>query len=534
VFRISQANVSWVAVLVNGGKDTLTDEDEEAIAQQTRHIMGDKAEKRAVYAGAGHFKLSNLFFSGGSKRSRLSFVKGCSPEPHPHMLSPQVLANLRDHVTGERPPRRRSDASLMKGGSHYCPCTDTTNPCTEFLNNNQNRVRPPKGVTSAWYRHIIEGSNAEARRGDAARETISVHANHFLKDDLTLRDVQFGKQQLTSKAGVVPRREGKLQPPPASPPQLSKKEKLMIRGKVRQHNLSANDASGSAAAVEEIAAEEIAVIVERHAKDATKIANEVAATAAAFAVGIAEAASANARAEAVIDRYGRSGKTIFELLEDADECFYYTNNESFEVLLAKWEYRDADGAFSTLTQRRSGRPEPEFENRGSTIASNGCALTAFGQFCFHEVAFKHFRGDGLLRHASNLFGISVRTGRRYYDTWTLAVGRFYDGQQHPATLSQAQEATAMTTRANLGLQDDEVVFLGDCTERWVDDPQDGALHSVLYSAYKSHTTIKYLTISTGDSYLSHVPRPFSGACTDNGAHNLAAIHKLFCVPSKPP
>jgi hypothetical protein len=105
---------------------------------------------------------------------------------------------------------------------------------------------------------------------------------------------------------------------------------------------------------------------------------------------------------------------------------------------------------------------------------------------------------------------------------------FIVGQQPPASLAQAHAATAGKTRGNLSLGPNEAVFLGDCTERWVDDPGDGALHSVFYSEYKSHTTIKYLTISTGGSYLQHVPRPFVGACTDNGAHSIAGVADPFC------
>jgi hypothetical protein len=115
-----------------------------------------------------------------------------------------------------------------------------------------------------------------------------------------------------------------------------------------------------------------------------------------------------------------------------------------------------------------------------------------------------------------------------YVTWTQAMGRFFDGQQPPASLAQAVLATSAKTTGNLGLGKNVAVFLGDCTERWITDPGDGALHSVFYSEYKSHTTIKYLTISTGSSYLQHIPRPFVGACTDNGAHAIAGVAKLFC------
>jgi hypothetical protein len=149
-----------------------------------------------------------------------------------------------------------------------------------------------------------------------------------------------------------------------------------------------------------------------------------------------------------------------------------------------------------MTQRRHGRADPEGDNK-SRRPGHSCTLTPFGQFRFFEVTFKHFCGDGLLRHAAYMFGIHEVTARRYYDSWVLATGRFFDGQQHPATMSKAFAATASSIRQSLCLGPKYVIFLGDCTERWTNDPQDGALHSALYSSYKSHTTIKYLPVQRG-------------------------------------
>jgi hypothetical protein len=391
------------------------------------------------------------------------------------------------------------------------------NLCTEFLQNNDTKVHPPAGVAANWYRQIIQGGGAEGRRAAAAEAKRAVHINHFRAEDLETKTVQHGGKQHRARDGVVPKLERQLkqEAPPPPPPLVTKMEKAKILDSVRRYVKGAMTDDGLIEEIVEDLSETAAMSGHIEAKS-TKIVAD-------FRVG------ADAAARKVIARYGRSGKTILELLQEPDSCQYYTSHEDFEVLEATWEYFDADGAFSSMTQRRHGRADPEGDNK-SRRPGHGCALTPFGQFCFFEVTFKHFRGDGLLRHAAYMFGIHEATARRYYDSWVLATGLFFDGQQHPATMSQAFAATASSTRQSLCLGPKEVIFLGDCTERWTNDPQDGALHSALYSSYKSHTTIKYLTVSTGDSYLSHIPRPFSGACTDNGAHNLAGIHNLFCVP----
>jgi hypothetical protein len=116
---------------------------------------------------------------------------------------------------------------------------------------------------------------------------------------------------------------------------------------------------------------------------------------------------------------------------------------------------------------------------------------------------------------------------RLYTTWTIAVGRFFKGQFHPATRCQARDAVSAHAMSALGLTKGMCAYIGDCTERWVLDPDLGALHSALFSQYKGRTTIKYLVITTLDSYVSYMPRPANGACTDNGLHIIAGVPKIL-------
>ena len=118
--------------------------------------------------------------------------------------------------------------------------------------------------------------------------------------------------------------------------------------------------------------------------------------------------------------------------------------------------------------------------------------------------------------AAYMFGISTVTGRRYYNTWVVALGHFFKWQQPPATLKQAAGACPARPEAKLGLPPDCSWFLGDCTERWVDAPHDAALNSALFSGYKKHCTLKYLVLCIGNSYVDYSSPGYCGGCTDNG------------------
>lgn len=47
-------------------------------------------------------------------------------------------------------------------------------------------------------------------------------------------------------------------------------------------------------------------------------------------------------------------------------------------------------------------------------------------------------------------------------------------------------------------------------------PKDGALNSALYSNYKNTHTVKFLVLTTLDSYISYISPAMNGGSTDNG------------------
>ena len=112
--------------------------------------------------------------------------------------------------------------------------------------------------------------------------------------------------------------------------------------------------------------------------------------------------------------------------QDNRECWWYTGEESFELLKLMFAYINADKAFDTITEYRKERANNSAKDKQK--GGRKSALTPFEQFVFWRVVFKRFRGRGQLHHGGNLFGLPARSADRLYITWTQAMGRFFDGK----------------------------------------------------------------------------------------------------------
>ena len=154
-------------------------------------------------------------------------------------------------------------------------------------------------------------------------------------------------------------------------------------------------------------------------------------------------------------------------------------------------------------------------------------LSPWLQFLFHLMCHRGYFSRGRFPHLCKFFDIEQRTGRRYFYTWTLAVGRFAQAISPPATRSQAVRAVSATARDALNMPVGCAPYMGDATEVLTDDPSDAALHSALYSQYKQHTTLKYIVITTFDSYISLISEAFCGGATDNGAHMYMGVPSIL-------
>lgn len=206
---------------------------------------------------------------------------------------------------------------------------------------------------------------------------------------------------------------------------------------------------------------------------------------------------------------------------DKDKCCSYTGGPDFDSLMACFEHMNANHDFEKLRPLKSpSQPAPARQ-------ADHTKLTAFEQFVFFKIAFRRLRGNGLLEFAGDFFDLATDHALKLYAVWVVAVGRFFQGQQHPATRSQAEAAMPNKSIANLNITDGEACVLGDCTERFCQDCSSGGMHSVLYSQYKHHCTIKLLCIQTMDHYSSYIPPAFAGACTGNAAHIKANIPQII-------
>jgi hypothetical protein len=220
-----------------------------------------------------------------------------------------------------------------------------------------------------------------------------------------------------------------------------------------------------------------------------------------------------------------SNRTIlgpFDLIEtmkaDPSACRAFTGEPSFEVLVARWELYDADGAFSDLRQYHGNRDIKAKESPVSGKQGRRPVLSPWLQFIFHIIAHHAYSSRGRFLHLCKIFNIEYQTGMNYYKTWTLAVARFSQAISPPATRSQAALVVPTSAQVGMNMPVGSAPYMGDATEVWVDDPCDAALHSALWSQYKQHTTLKYVVITTFDSYVSSISEAFCGGATDNGAH----------------
>lgn len=449
---------------------------------------------------------------------------------------PMMSADAADVLMATLPLATRK---AMARGDMLCPCTEGDN-CTADMNIAGTKVFPPGPVTATWYANVAMGSTELAR--SLARAGAAVHKNHFLSDDICKVTSAFGNIRQEARDGVRPRRLADVRSDAAqravAVDEVESLSSRFMNATLRAATSLLNRLSGSKVEPQHLAQ----VIDECLVSDlgAAPRSSDSSASPARVderVVGEVDEDVSDTLLQTVASELRRHSFDVVKTVSSdnglgsrAGSCRYYTGFDSFEELEAIYGYLNADGAFDTLRMYRTDVANDQDDDGAAAPVRRGrprALATPRDQFIFWLVMFRRFRGSGMIEHAADLFGISYSTALLVYTTWTIAVGRFFKGQFHPATRSQARDAAFAHALGTLGLTDCMCAFIGDCTERWIQDPDLGALHSALYSQYKSRTTIKYLVITTLDSYISYVPRPANGACTDNGLHIIADVSKLL-------
>lgn len=122
-----------------------------------------------------------------------------------------------------------------------------------------------------------------------------------------------------------------------------------------------------------------------------------------------------------------------------------------------------------------------------------------------------------------LFGVSTTTARRVYITMLKASTFILTHHLGWPSLEAARRATPVSTRAELFLGQDTVVFLGDATEREMESPRQPDIHCLVYSEYKSTTTLKHNGVAVGNGFLCELTRGYPGSTSDNKIHEVNPI-----------
>jgi hypothetical protein len=208
---------------------------------------------------------------------------------------------------------------------------------------------------------------------------------------------------------------------------------------------------------------------------------------------------------------------FFSSLRDDSKCKQFTGEPSFGVLTLLFEYVNARGALDNVHYWHS---QHEGSQRDELGGRDDRALTTFESFVLFMCVF---HSGGKLVVFEELFAVSASTVRRTYITMLKALDAIFSAHQPWPTLEQARRATPTITRASLAIKEDVAVFLGDATERALQNPAHPVLHGLVYSEYKSRTTIKFNAVAAGNGYICEMSPGYPGSVSDNSIHEVEDV-----------
>lgn len=123
------------------------------------------------------------------------------------------------------------------------------------------------------------------------------------------------------------------------------------------------------------------------------------------------------------------------------------------------------------------------------------------------------------------FAVSEMTVLRTYITVLKALDVIFAAHQPWPTLEQARRATPTPARSMLGLAEDTALFMGDATERAIENPSLPALHCLIYSDYKHRTTMKHNAVAAGNGYICEMSPGYPGSTSVNALHEREDVGK---------
>ena len=124
---------------------------------------------------------------------------------------------------------------------------------------------------------------------------------------------------------------------------------------------------------------------------------------------------------------------------------------------------------------------------------------------------------------STNFGVSETAVQRTFVTMLKAVHAILSAHFKYPVLENARRATPTQTRIDLQLDEKVAVFIGDATERAVENPHNTDFHCLVFSQYKNRPTLKHNLVITGNAYICEICRGYPGSTSDNALHEHDGI-----------
>ena len=207
-------------------------------------------------------------------------------------------------------------------------------------------------------------------------------------------------------------------------------------------------------------------------------------------------------------------RLFLEHLEDVPaRCKSFTGEESMLLVRLLFDYINARGALDELTWWRSQSAEKQEKGKGD--GGRQRELSSFESFVLFLC--KLHAGSTTVDLCTN-FGVSEVTVQRTFITMLKAVHAILSAHFKYPSLENARRATPTQTRIDLQLDEKVAVFIGDATERAVENPHNTDFHCLVYSQYKSRTTLKHNVVITGNGYMCEISRGYPGSTSDNALH----------------
>jgi hypothetical protein len=429
-------------------------------------------------------------FSYGSK-GRRSILQGYTPV-FGSALVPEELEDLPGAVTQLRNGKTRERDIV-------CVCHQPG--CEENLRTTGEYFRLPKDPARAlaWLKILCPRRTKLEEEALLAAKRAYVARHHFRSEQMVTRDTRVDlTRNATPRAQPWPQDSSMLE-------RVGSLETLREMGNVRSVVLDATGEVGHPSLVRALAESSLsrdAFIEEEEEEE-----------------------------EEEEDPLARFNFNIMHRIGDPNKCQYYLGEPAEEVVDAYVELLEAAG-FGRMRRYRTvtGADFSQAGQKPRDARGRKTTLNLKEQFVAWLMTFRRFRRN--MPHVADLFGVVTSTIEENYDTWTIAMGIFGGYMNPMPTGVQLAAMTPARITGKLRLVDGSAVVMGDCTERWLDDPgtKKPAERNALHSKYKKHTTGKILTYCTGSTYLAYASPVMCGGITDTQGHALTGLASRLPVP----